>query len=132
MLRSAFAAVLLAQGFAFPPVPTHFLTDNTGVLDLSTRAYVESDLHAYERATGHHSSSGSVRRPATFRWKRLPARRPITGRSGGVATTTARCFFFSCATQGAHRGRLRAGERADRRGRASHHRRHDSAADAGG
>ena len=38
MLRSAFAAVLLAQGFAFPPVPTHFLTDNTGVLDLSTRA----------------------------------------------------------------------------------------------
>ncbi|HEY6327138.1 MAG TPA: TPM domain-containing protein [Candidatus Cybelea sp.] len=42
-----------AQGFKIPPTPDHYVTDNAGVLSSDTRASVESELHAYETATGH-------------------------------------------------------------------------------
>ncbi|MGB8151181.1 MAG: TPM domain-containing protein [Candidatus Cybelea sp.] len=42
-----------AQGFAIPPAPDHFVTDNAGVLSASASASIENELQAYERATGH-------------------------------------------------------------------------------
>ena len=43
----------LAQGFAIPPAPDHFVTDNAGALSESTRASIENELQGYQRATGH-------------------------------------------------------------------------------
>ena len=42
-----------AQGFATPPTPDHFVTDNAGALSANARASIENELQAYERATGH-------------------------------------------------------------------------------
>ena len=42
-----------AQGFAIPPAPDHFVTDNAGALSQSTRALIENELQGYQRATGH-------------------------------------------------------------------------------
>lgn len=49
------ALVLAATtaGFTIPPTPDHFVTDNAGALSDSTRAAVENELQAYEKATGH-------------------------------------------------------------------------------
>ena len=48
-------ALLLAAnvGFTVPPTPDHYVTDNAGALSETTRAQVENELQAYERATGH-------------------------------------------------------------------------------
>jgi uncharacterized protein len=48
-------ALLLAAnvGFTIPPTPDHYVTDNAGALSETTRAQVENELQAYERATGH-------------------------------------------------------------------------------
>ena len=43
----------LAADFNVPPTPTHFVTDNAGALSGDTRASVEGELQAYEKATGH-------------------------------------------------------------------------------
>jgi uncharacterized protein len=42
-----------ALGFAIPPTPSHFVTDNAGALSANARASIENELQAYERATGH-------------------------------------------------------------------------------
>jgi uncharacterized protein len=42
-----------AQGFAIPPTPGHFVTDNAGALSGNARASIENELQAYERATEH-------------------------------------------------------------------------------
>jgi hypothetical protein len=42
-----------AQGFAIPPTPNHFVTDNAGALSTNARASIENELQGYERATGH-------------------------------------------------------------------------------
>jgi uncharacterized protein len=42
-----------AQGFAIPPTPDHFVTDNAGALSADARASIENELRAYEGATGH-------------------------------------------------------------------------------
>lgn len=48
-------ALLLAAnvGFAIPPTPDHYVTDNAGALSDTTHAQIENELQAYERATGH-------------------------------------------------------------------------------
>lgn len=48
-------ALLLAAnvGFTIPPTPDHYVTDSTGALSDTTRAQLENELQAYERATGH-------------------------------------------------------------------------------
>lgn len=48
-------ALLLAAslGFTVPPTPDHYVTDNAGALSETTRAQLENELRAYERATGH-------------------------------------------------------------------------------
>jgi uncharacterized protein len=58
--RALFALVLatlptaaFAQGFAIPPTPDRFVTDNAGALSASARASTENELQAYQRATGH-------------------------------------------------------------------------------
>jgi uncharacterized protein len=43
----------LAEDFTAPPVPTHYVTDNAGALSSATRATVDAELKAYEKATGH-------------------------------------------------------------------------------
>jgi uncharacterized protein len=43
----------LAADFTAPPVPTHYVTDNAGALSSATRATVDAELKAYEKATGH-------------------------------------------------------------------------------
>ena len=49
------ATLLLAAaaGFTIPPTPDHYVTDNAGALSQATRAQLENELQAYERATGH-------------------------------------------------------------------------------
>jgi uncharacterized protein len=42
-----------AQGFAIPPAPDHFVTDNAGALSSGARASIENELQGYQRATGH-------------------------------------------------------------------------------
>jgi uncharacterized protein len=46
-------AATLAADFQVPPTPSHFVTDNAGALSDTTRAQVENELQAYQRATGH-------------------------------------------------------------------------------
>lgn len=48
-------ALLLAAstGFTIPPTPDHYVTDNAAALSDTTRAQIENELQAYERATGH-------------------------------------------------------------------------------
>jgi uncharacterized protein len=43
----------LAQGFAIPPTPNHFVTDNAAALSDNARASIENELQAYQRATAH-------------------------------------------------------------------------------
>ena len=50
MLGAAFA---YAADVVVPPTPDHFVTDNAGALSSDTRGELESELQAYERATGH-------------------------------------------------------------------------------
>lgn len=60
-VRRALCALVLAtlpvatfaQGFAIPPAPDHFVTDNAGALSANARASIENELQTYERATGH-------------------------------------------------------------------------------
>jgi uncharacterized protein len=42
-----------AADFQVPPTPDRFVTDNAGALSDATRAQVENELQAYQRATGH-------------------------------------------------------------------------------
>jgi uncharacterized protein len=49
----AFAVPAGAAEFAIPPTPDHYVTDNAGALSSATRTSLESELAAYERATGH-------------------------------------------------------------------------------
>jgi uncharacterized protein len=44
---------VFAQGFAIPPTPDHFVTDNADALSANARGSTENELQAYERATGH-------------------------------------------------------------------------------
>lgn len=47
------ALLLAAAGFAIPPVPDRYVTDNASALSQTARAQLEDELQAYERATGH-------------------------------------------------------------------------------
>lgn len=49
----AWASPAIAADFAIPPAPDHYVTDNAGALSSSTRASLESELRAYDKATGH-------------------------------------------------------------------------------
>jgi len=42
-----------AAGFAIPPTPDHFVTDNAGALSTNARASIENQLQAYQQTTGH-------------------------------------------------------------------------------
>jgi uncharacterized protein len=50
---TALPVAAFAQGFAIPPAPDHFVTDNAGALSQSTRASIENELHGYQSATSH-------------------------------------------------------------------------------
>ena len=113
----------IAADFKVPPTPDHYVTDNAGALSSATRASLENELHAYETATGHQSdrldrtndrrrSVGDVDRRNRRPLEDRPAR---SRRRRGALSLHAR-------SQGSHRGRLRFGERADRRRLVSHHR----------
>lgn len=47
------AVPAFAADFTVPPAPTHYVTDNAGALSSATRAAVDAELKAYEKATGH-------------------------------------------------------------------------------
>ncbi len=47
------AVPALGADFKIPPTPDHRVTDPAGVLSGGTRASIESELQAYETATGH-------------------------------------------------------------------------------
>ncbi len=49
----AFAAPAAAAEFTIPPTPSQYVTDNAGALSSATRDSLQSELSAYERATGH-------------------------------------------------------------------------------
>ncbi len=53
LVLAALPVAAFAQGFAIPPAPDHFVTDNAGALSESTRASIENELQGYQRATGH-------------------------------------------------------------------------------
>jgi uncharacterized protein len=42
-----------AADFTVPPAPTHYVTDNAGALSSATQTSVDTELKAYEKATGH-------------------------------------------------------------------------------
>ena len=52
-LAAICGAAASAAEFAVPPTPDHYVTDNANALSAATRASVENELHAYEKATGH-------------------------------------------------------------------------------
>jgi uncharacterized protein len=53
MITALIAGVLLAAGLNIPPTPDHYVTDNAGALSSGTRASIENELQAYEKASGH-------------------------------------------------------------------------------
>lgn len=53
LIALALTLPAIAQGFAIPPAPSQYVTDHASALSAATRASLESELHAYESATGH-------------------------------------------------------------------------------
>lgn len=53
LVLAAWALPVLGQEFKIPPTPDHFVTDNASALSSDTRGSLESELSAYEKATGH-------------------------------------------------------------------------------
>ncbi|MGC9993012.1 MAG: TPM domain-containing protein [Candidatus Cybelea sp.] len=66
LVLAALPLAAFAQGFAIPPAPNHFVTDNAGALSSDARASIENELQSYESTTGHQvivwigSSTGNV------------------------------------------------------------------------
>jgi uncharacterized protein len=52
-LLGAATATALAADFTVPPTPHHYVTDEAGALDDATKTALESELQAFEKATGH-------------------------------------------------------------------------------
>ncbi len=48
-----FAAPWIAYAQTVPPTPTHYVTDTQSALSATTRTTLDTELRAYERATGH-------------------------------------------------------------------------------
>ena len=52
-LAGVLSVPAFAVDFTVPPAPTHYVTDNAGVLSSATQASVDAELKAYEKSTGH-------------------------------------------------------------------------------
>ncbi len=50
---AAFGAAAIAANFSPPPTPTRYVVDAAGALDDTTTTALESELRAFEKATGH-------------------------------------------------------------------------------
>ncbi len=53
LLALGWAVPAMGADFKVPPTPTHHVTDTAGALSSATSASLESELAAYEKATGH-------------------------------------------------------------------------------
>jgi uncharacterized protein len=50
---AVFASAAVAASFSPPPTPAHYVVDAAGALDDGTTTALESELRAFEKATGH-------------------------------------------------------------------------------
>jgi uncharacterized protein len=50
---AVFSAAAVAASFSPPPTPDHYVVDPAGAIALNTTADLESELRAFEKATGH-------------------------------------------------------------------------------
>jgi uncharacterized protein len=53
LLACVWAVPALSAGFTVPPTPSHFVTDSGGALSQDAKTALESELAAYQKATGH-------------------------------------------------------------------------------
>jgi uncharacterized protein len=53
LLAWMWAVPALSAGFSVPPTPSHYVTESAGALSEATRTSLESELAAYQKATGH-------------------------------------------------------------------------------